>query len=328
MVLGLGFASAKLCAICLAISGLATSGFAQTNYVLIVAPDQPVPIDLSKHLTLPIASITEIQGLAGQQVFDGLPFQIDGQIHVYGKTPAHRDLNYPNATLGVPVGRKFDFLHLVHYTTWPDVEGDTVAYICLDYTDDTKFMYPIQYGVHVRDWYNLPSYEREAVSDSDTKICWRCPPYLYKAPIRLFKSTLKNPFPDKTVDTMDVISGRTLSAYSLIAATVTSGEPGSQSNLPGDRDFDSKLTLRVIDENSKPIEGALVETSMSVEDQGVVGTPFRSSASGEGTIPYPKQETEHVSVSVSKQGYQTAYESWSVPIPDDYIIKLQSSGGE
>lgn len=327
-VLDLGFASAMVFAVSLVASELATTGFAQFDYVLTVAPDQPASIDLSKHLTLPIASITEIQNLAGRQVFDGLPFQIDGQIHVYGKTPASRDLNYPNATLGVPVGRKFDDLHLVHYTTWPDVEGDTVAYICLDYADDTKFMFPIKYGVHVRDWYNLPSYEREAVSDPDTKICWRRPPYNYKAPIRLFKSTLKNPFPEKTVETMDVISGRTLSAYSLIAATVTNAGSTSQTDLQGDRGFDSKLTLRVVEENGNPIEGALVEPGMGVEDEGVVGMPFRTSANGEGTIPYPKQETEYISVSVSKKGYKTAYKSWSGAIPGDYVIELQSGGVE
>jgi len=76
------------------------------------------------------------------------------------------------------------------------------------------------------DWYRLPSEEKELLTDPDTKICWRRPPVQYKSPIRLFKSKLTNPSPEKVVESMDVVSARNLATYTLIAVTVAKRESG------------------------------------------------------------------------------------------------------
>jgi hypothetical protein len=81
------------------------------------------------------------QTVVGRQVFDGLPFQIEGRGCVYGKKmgPETRgDTNtYPDF-IGIQVGRKFDELHLLHVTQWADVEGQEIALIRLNYADGTK----------------------------------------------------------------------------------------------------------------------------------------------------------------------------------------------
>ena len=167
---------------------------------------KPLTLDLSR-FRRPVNKVYE--SLAGRQVIDGLPFEIGGQVRLSGRTPiAHGERGFPDSVKGIRIGRTFDELCLIHHTNWPDVDGQAVAYICLNYADGTKYIFPINYGVHVRDWYNLLSYEKETVADADTTICWRHAPVEYKAPIRIFKSSFVNPSPEKAVETMDIVSAR------------------------------------------------------------------------------------------------------------------------
>jgi len=49
--------------------------------------------------------------------------------------------------------------------------------------------------------------------------------------------------------------------------------------------FDGKLIIHVVDNiTGKPIEGALVDPGMTVDDEGVVASPFYTSSDGEGSI--------------------------------------------
>ena len=182
------------------ISPTASSGNTDGPFVLDIKPFYHV---LANHP----AGILE--SFVGRPVIDGLPFEIGGQAFLYSQTVADRgEMDLPDTFKGIRVGRKFDELHLIHHTRWPDAEGQTVAYMCLNYADGTKCILPIRYGVHVRDWYRLPSEEKELLTDPDTKICWRRPPVQYKAPVRVFKSKLTNPSPQKVVETIDVVSAR------------------------------------------------------------------------------------------------------------------------
>ena len=196
-------------ALVLVILPISTNGLAETAERDESGVDEPLMLDLSKKVHVRIASEPDIASVGGKQEFESLPFQIDGVIRLYGRTPETNQQNvFPDSVSGIEVGRKFKELHLVHYAMWPDVEGDAVAYVRLNYADDTKFTFPIRYGVHVLDWSDLPSYEVESLSDPYTKICWRHPPRRYNAPLRLFMSTFANPFPDKEVRSLDVTSAQ------------------------------------------------------------------------------------------------------------------------
>lgn len=268
--------------------------------------------------------------ISGRQVIDNLPFQIDGIVCFYGKTEASRGgESLPDTVKGIRVGRKFDDLHLIHYTSWPDVEGQTVAYVCLNYEDGTVAILPIRYGYQVRDINNLPSYEKETMADPDTKICWRHAPRQYKAPMRIFKSKFTNPSPEKTVQTLTFVSARNLAAYYLLAATVANRHDAGTPKFIGDRQFDGKLTIRVLDDaTGKPIEGALVMPGMNVLEEGVVGSPFYTSSTGEGTIPYPTKNTKSIYASVEKDGYKSEANGWSSTIPNTYTFRLKPNTPE
>ena len=143
---------------------------------------EPLILDLSKFQKEKFVTNGKTNAIGktvvGRQVFDGLPFQIEGRGCVYGKKlgPEKRgDTNtYPDF-IGIQVGRKFDELHLLHVTQWADVEGQEIALIRLNYADGTKHEFPILFGGHVRDWHRMPSEEKELLTDPNTKIVWRGP---------------------------------------------------------------------------------------------------------------------------------------------------------
>ena len=253
------------------------------------------------------------QTVAGQRMFDGVPFVVDGRGCVYGRKlgsemrgniPAHPDF------IGIQVGRKFDEIHLLHVTQWADVEGQEIAFIRLNYADGTKHELPICFGAHARDWQRLPAEEQELLTDPNSKIIWRAPgDESFEATMRLFKSMLTNPHPERVVTTMDVVSTKHLAAYDLFAVTVADRDssrpvtPLFAAEEP-ERHFDGVLTVRVTARPSgQPVAGALVQPGMDVDEVGVIAIPFLTSATGEGVVRYPVGRATSISVSVEKEDF-------------------------
>jgi len=323
---------ARYSVVCLfLLAGVVHTGFAADEATPgAVWKGDPQIIDISPFCNIKVRLAKSDTGaLAGRVFVDGVPFLVADLIRLYGQTSDERGDKKPEAVKGIPIGRRFDELQLIHYAGWPDAEGEAIAYICLNYSDDTESIIPVRYGVHLRDHLNLPSYELEAVSDPGTTICWRGPPTIYKAPARLFKSKLANPSPDKLVKTMDIVSARNLSNYCLCAATVINCDakskerPVGERTFAGDRKFDSKLVIRVVDDaTGKPIAGALVIPGMQVVEEGVVGTPLYTSSAGEGAIPFPKADTKYLYASVKKEGYDVGSQTWEPPQSGTFTFRL------
>ncbi len=278
-------------------------------------------------------------GIYRRQIFDGLPFHVDGRIVVYGQSQVNWDNRgkqpkadsgsvYPDKT-GIPVGRKFEELHLIHATYWPDVEGETIAFIRLNYADGTKQDLPIIYGGHVRDFQRIRTEEAEAMSDPDTKIIWRGPGIAdFKSTQRAFKSKLVNPNPQKVVATMDVVSTHHRAAYQLLAATAADYDfrRAVSKPVPADepeRHFNDTMAIQVLDEaTGQPVKGALVNPYMDVDGPYMVAAPFYTSATGEGVIRYPKDRTKHISMAVEMKGYTTSHAGWAADFPETNTIQL------
>ncbi len=300
------------------------TGAAQAETNAPVAPatgleaDLPMELDVAKLYREKFITATKTNStfgcITGRQMFDGLPFQIGGRVWVYGRSEAESsnktEENYPNL-IGIPVGRKFDELHLLHGARFPDVEGREIALIRLNFSDGSKQEFPIRYGGHVRDWQRLPSEEKETLTDANSKIVWRGQPGTprFKSTVRLCKTMLANPFPEKVVTTLDVVSARHLAAYDLVAATVARRDanrpvtPPCPANEP-ERDFDGKLTVRVVDQaNGKPIAGVLLNASMNVDEVSVIVTPQLTSDAGEAVFRYPADRTADLWFSAVKEGY-------------------------
>ena len=333
------------CFLILLVTGLLIAGCSKHPKRLADVKKTPYPkedalqvIDLSRFYKDRLGN--DAAGIYRRQIFDGLPFHVDGRIVVYGRSQVSWDnrgkpkadnnsnSGYPDKT-GIPVGRKFEELHLIHATYWPDVDGETIALIRLNYDDGTKYEFPITYGGHVRDFQRIRTEESETMSDPDTKVIWRGPGVAsFKSTQRAFKSKLINPHPQKVVVTMDVVSTHHLAAYQLLAATVADSDYRRAVSKPVTSDepenhFEDKLTIQVRDEAGQPIKGALACPYMDVDGPYMVAAPFYTSATGEGIIRYPKQRTSNISMSVEMNGYATKYANWSGNFPDTANFKLE-----
>ena len=281
----------------------------------------PLTLDLARFLQpLKLGEETYMfTSITGRQMIDGLPFQIDGQAILFGRTyPIRTGTSYPESLDGIRIGRKFDELHLIHYDAWLDVDGAPLARIRLNYADGSKYEYKILYGGQVRDWLQQPTEEREQVADPDTKICWRASGP--KAPLdclRLFKTMLRNPYPNKVVDSMDVISTRSLGSYVLIAATVAPRDPSRPITPPlawiKPQPFDDSLVVQVQDKaTGKPIEGAAVIPLFGLYTGWNWAVPFYTSANGEGVMRYPPGKMSFFSITIEKDGYGSKTKQWQL----------------
>jgi hypothetical protein len=293
---------------------LAGSGFCH-------GADEPMTLDLApfywERFVTPQRTNSEMATVAGRQIFDGLPFQVDGRACLYGQALAHQRGRpasaYPDIR-GVKVGRTFDELHLLHATQFTDREGVVVAKVRLNYTDGTSHEFPIAYGGQVRDWQRLQSEAREIYTDANTKVIWRGPGVArFKSTTRMSKTRLMNPFPDKVVTTMDFVSTGQVAAYDVAAATVARSDPKRPVTPPvpldrPERKFDGGLIVRVVDESDQPIEGVLVGPNLSVagSPSATVTTPLYTTADGMGTVNYPRNESACIYFTVHKDGWHRA----------------------
>ena len=82
------------------------------------------------------------KAFCGRQVVDGVPFEIGGYVRLYGQTLASHGDAEPTTDKGIRIGRKFTDLYLIHNLNWVDVEGQVVAYVCLNYADGTEYIFP------------------------------------------------------------------------------------------------------------------------------------------------------------------------------------------
>ena len=297
-----------------------------------LSADQPLMLDLSPHFwetfATPARTNKSFLTIMGRREFDGVPFQVDGRACLYGRCQAqyaHADrTNYPDI-VGVPVGRAFAELHLLHATQWSDVEGAIIANIRLNYADGTRHELPIRYGAQVRDWQRLQSEEAEIVTDPDTKVIWRGPGIAhFKSTQRMFKSMLRNPYPAKVVTSIDFLSTGQIATYDVAAATVTDSDPSRpvSPSVPLEdpvRNFDGRVLVRVEDLSGLPIEGVWVDPNISVPDTGwaTIATPFYTNPDGTGTARYPRARSTCIVFIADKDGW----------MPVSQVIHFAPHGG-
>ena len=295
----------------------------------------PCVVDLTPYYVKKYKGRTKSGLFTGHQVVDGLPFELGGECILHGKDNADRNSVAHSVSkmevTGIKIGRKFDELHLMHSVQWREYNGCPVAILRLHYADGTSHDFEMRYNYQVLDCTRLLSEEREIIADPDTKIIWRgvngAAPW--KGTHRLFKSMLRNPFPDREVVSMDIISTRSRASYVLEAATVSRSDPHREvtAGLPLNQPvypFDGTLKVLVVDkETGAPIVGAEVNPSMSIDNAGVVADPILTSTNGVAQVKYPVSQTSHLGVQVSKAGYLGRYGNWqSGAIPDSITYRL------
>ncbi len=271
----------------------------------------------------PDGTNSAFNGFSGRKILDGLPFDIDGEIVLYGKNTPEAE----NEVQGMKIGLKFDELHLIHNLQWHEYHGCPVALIRLHYADGSNCDFTMQYDVQVAA-NRLLSEETETLTDANSKLIWRGPGP-YKGDARLFKTVLHNPFPDKLVDSMAAISTHSRSSYVLVAATAAKSDPAREISPPMPLNqpawhFDGTLKIRVVDEKTgEPVTSADIYPFMDVDGNGIVADPVLTGSNGVAVVKYPVSRTSSMGIGLSKTGYLENRGYWqNGDIPEEITYRL------
>jgi hypothetical protein len=189
----------------------------------------------NQKLTDGFHSGVEGNGLAalpkGEQTFAGIKFKIaDGLLQLGSK----RVQDKPERLEGIPVGKTFAKLHILHGTGYGGgpsrgggplfVADETlIGRYRIHYEDESVVVIPIIYGQHVRDWWFYD--DDKGVTRS--KVAWIGDNAFARssnAKIRLYLTTWENPKPTQKVVAMDYVSTQTTAAAPFCVALTLEGK--------------------------------------------------------------------------------------------------------
>jgi serine/threonine protein kinase len=191
----------------------------------------PVPIDLRGHLTTPASNFSQDKAFPawgfvpiGLQTFHNVPFQIEGNICLYGQSNAVRGLSFPEKATGIPVNQKFATLYVYHATFFESPGGTPVYDIVFRYEDGSSATNRILSGEDVLDWYGAGTTKPTAAR---SKLAWHIEAHLAKTntitnsvrPLQFCMTAVENPLPTALVESISLYSCKKQSAGCISALT-------------------------------------------------------------------------------------------------------------
>ncbi len=297
--------------------------------------------------------------LTGTREFGGVPFRMEGLIHLAGATwenwnEASKNWLREWVTVPVPAGL-YPSLHLLGGLDWASEDltgaiaaGDPVAVVRWRYADDSWAEAPMCYGVHIGECHlgkhdptpNLRNALCSAVWFADS-------PERYMERFWLYRATLENPHPDRSVAGLELISRKASARLFLLGITLDPEAAGKQplhwvDKVPPTAALDGKpLLVRVEDDATHlPIEGAEIRFEGLApfdESAGLYRRRCFTDKDGRAAVPrFPvwrldNRPMDTLTLLVGKAGYAAQGSKWnsrlmgSPTIPAEHVVRLQRS---
>lgn len=166
---------------------------------------------------------------AGNHIFGGVPFNVQGRIQLLGGRLMDSPKRYPVQVKDIPIGRRCENIYLLHGAAFVSADSGPVkvARLILHYADGSRAGIDIKAGEHVLDWRG-PLYqtgERPNIMAPGTELAWAgSNPRIKKEQpgksLRLYKSTFANPHPELEITSLDYASAVTDAAPFMVGLTV------------------------------------------------------------------------------------------------------------
>ncbi len=226
----------------------------------------------------------------GPQRFGGVPFQLMGKLEITGMGAARDGRFYPSRFSGIVAGRKARRLHVLHGTGYAAPEGAPVAELVLRYSDGSRHVIPLIYGVHTRNWYVEDEERKADLADPASAVVWT-----HKQgslDLRLFKSSFPNPHPERKIKSVDVLSLMSRATPVIVAMTLeddrSAAPPGTAPTAFDDSTCRRELKVRVVNAQSgAPVPGAAVRALVTDTNRTFGFGTNRTDARGEFILDYP-----------------------------------------
>ncbi len=249
--------------------------------------------------------------------FAGVRFWLDGLVQLQGKSSAAQGKKYrEKVVLPLPKPTNFTTLHLIGGTAWADAQGTKFAEVVWRYADGTFRRLPVNYGVHLRDWWGRRYEDPATVADPHSKCVWRGvhPDTSGQGRyLRFYLTSIRNPDTNKVVRSLEFVSAMAQSTWLITGVTLDPLPPGARDAGFSDLDqgrpgLTGTQYVTVLDSaTGKPLSGAKVAT----HGRESVGTPDQADydregiALANGVAAVQKSETglEQLEVRVDAEGY-------------------------
>jgi len=148
----------------------------------------------------------------GKQRIGGFEFLIGKGVVQLGSANLEQ---FPREVKGIKVGLKFERLRVLHSCSRDESEGARIGSYVIHYDDGATLEIPIEYGVHVKDWW---AHWGQMAEVSGAEVVWTSGNAV-SPPVRLYTMTWENASPDKVVTTIDCTSTGTECAPFVLAMT-------------------------------------------------------------------------------------------------------------
>lgn len=148
----------------------------------------------------------------------GIEYDLRGIVQLTGKEAQETlSVAFPNEAMGIQINQPADRLHFLHACAWSDSDGTEVATYHIHYEDGQSVEIPIQYGIHLRDWWAISKAE---VAEAD--IAWMGQNAASSSmgySLHLYHWAWENPRTNVPITRMDFHSASSNSAPFLLAIT-------------------------------------------------------------------------------------------------------------
>ncbi|HTH47308.1 MAG TPA: hypothetical protein VMB21_07335, partial [Candidatus Limnocylindria bacterium] len=252
--------------------------------------------------------------------YAGVRFWLDGVLKLQGKTSQGEGRKFrEKIVLPLPKATNFVTLHLLAGTYWYDAVGTKVAEVVWRYADGSFKRSPLQYNVHLRDWWGGRYEDPATVSDPHSKAAWHgSHPAVAKEGkhLRLYLTSLLNPDTNKPVKSLEFTSTMATPNVFIMGVTIDGLAPGARD---GDfRDLDAGrggLTgtqfITVLDSlTGKAIAGAKVKAHgkehVDTPDFAQYDREGISAVNGIAAVQQSQDGLDELEIKVEAENYVTA----------------------
>lgn len=160
---------------------------------------------------------------SGFQVFNHVPFQIDGEFSLWGEKNATRlHMIFPEKITDIAVNREFATLYLLHCAFFMAPDSSPVFGVVFHYGDELAVTNELRFGDDVLGWVGNSNGPVIVPTGPNSKLAWAGGAWSStdKSPMRLCMSAIQNPMPYVKVTSIDLYSCKGPSAGVIMAMTV------------------------------------------------------------------------------------------------------------
>jgi len=149
----------------------------------------------------------------GRQVLEGVEYDLRGLVQLASTVLEARELCFPRAVEGIPIGPRCARLHFLHAADCAAETGSPLATYTIRRGDGKEEAIPISYRADVLAW------DAPAVPESlESRIAWRGASPTGD-PVWVFRTSWTNAHPELTVESVTLISGLAGCAPFIVAIT-------------------------------------------------------------------------------------------------------------